>query len=56
MEDILLTVEEAAMYLSVTVQTIRKYIHNGEIPAYRINRSFRISENAIRKFLRERNL
>lgn len=54
MEDVLLTVEEAAMYLSVTVQTLRKYIHKGEIVAYRINRNYRVSGESINEFLKKR--
>lgn len=32
----LLSVQEAAEYLGVSVGTIRRYIHNRQLPAYRV--------------------
>ena len=55
LSDSLFTVEEAAMYLSLSVQTIRKYIKKGDIKAIRLNnKCYRISQESMNDFLQER--
>lgn len=51
----LYTVEEAAMYLGLSQQTIRRYIREKKISAYKYQRSYRISTEAISQFLKERH-
>lgn len=47
------TVTELAEVLSITPQTVRKYIKQGRIDSQRIGRPLLIRERAIREFLGE---
>ena len=47
----LLTPEEVADRLKVSIFTVRRWIHQGELPAYRIGRSWRISTGDLSKWL-----
>jgi len=48
-----LTVEQAAEYLQVSVQMVRRYIHDGRLPASQLvpNGKYRIKANDIDKML-----
>ena len=47
----ILTVKEAAQLLKTTRQQIRKMIQNGELPAVKVGREWRIPMESIRIFL-----
>ena len=47
----LLTPEEVADRLKVSIFTVRRWIHQGELPAYRIGRGWRIGTNDLSKWL-----
>ena len=49
----ILTVKEAAAQLKTTRQQIRKMIANGELPAVKVGREWRIPLESIRLFLKE---
>lgn len=47
----ILTVKEAAALLKTSRQQIRRMIQNGELPAVKIGREWRISKNALLDYL-----
>ena len=47
----LLTVQEVAELLKTSKQQVRKMIRGGEIPAVRVGREWRISEEKLVQFL-----
>ncbi len=47
----LLTPEEVADRLKVSIFTVRRWIHQGELPAYRIGRGWRIGTTDLSKWL-----
>lgn len=49
----ILTVKEAAAQLKTTRQQIRKMIANGELPAVKVGREWRIPLESIRFFWKE---
>jgi excisionase family DNA binding protein len=50
----LLTLDEAATHLRVSVKTVRRWIDTGDVVAHRIGRSLRISESDLQNFIRMR--
>lgn len=46
-----LTAEEAAAYLRVSMNTMRKLLRDGEIPAAKVGREWRIKRAALDTFL-----
>lgn len=46
-----LTTEEAAEYLQVTVDTVRRYIREGRLRASRLGREYRIRQEDLDAFL-----
>ncbi|OUN18627.1 MULTISPECIES: helix-turn-helix domain-containing protein [unclassified Flavonifractor] len=46
-----LTVKEAAALLKTSRQQIRRMIQNGELPAVKVGREWRISKNALLDYL-----
>ena len=46
-----LTVKEAAALLKTSRQQIRRMIQNGELPAVKVGREWRISRNALLDYL-----
>jgi len=48
----LITVEEVAKRLSVVPRTVRRLIDRRELPAHRIGRTVRISEDDLERFIR----
>ena len=52
----LLTIQAVAERLDLSVKTIRRAVACGDLPAFRIGRSWRIAEDDLRAFLvRRRN-
>ena len=46
-----LTVAEVASMMRVSKMTVYRLVHNGELPAVRVGRSFRVHANAVHKLL-----
>ncbi|MFG3510304.1 helix-turn-helix domain-containing protein [Streptomyces sp. NPDC047821] len=51
--DAFLTVEEAASVLRVSKMTVYRMVNAGVLPAIRVGRSFRVSAEAVREYMRE---
>jgi excisionase family DNA binding protein len=49
----LLTRGEAAEFLNVSESTVYRLIRGGELPAYRVGHSIRISQVALESYLRQ---
>ncbi len=47
-----LTVAEVAEIMRVSRMTVYRLVHNAELPAVRVGRSFRVPEAAVKKYLR----
>ncbi len=50
----LLTIAEVADRLRVNQKTIRRWIDSRELPAFKLGRQWRISEQGLRRFLQMR--
>ena len=48
-----LTVAEVAALMRVSKMTVYRLVHNGEMPAVRVGRSFRVPEQAVHDYLRD---
>jgi excisionase family DNA binding protein len=48
-----LTVAEVAAVMRVSKMTVYRLVHNGELPAVQVGRSFRIPEQAVHDYLRD---
>jgi excisionase family DNA binding protein len=48
-----LTVAEVAALMRVSKMTVYRLVHGGELPAVRVGRSFRVPEEAVRRYLRD---
>lgn len=48
-----LTVAEVASLMRVSKMTVYRLVHGGELPAVRVGRSFRVPEEAVRRYLRD---
>jgi excisionase family DNA binding protein len=46
-----LTVAEVAATMRVSKMTVYRLVHNGELPAVRVGRSFRVPEEAVHEYL-----
>lgn len=49
----LLTVAEVAGVMRVSKMTVYRLVHAGELPAVRVGRSYRVSEQAVHDYLRD---
>lgn len=47
-----LTVAEVASVMRVSKMTVYRLVHSGELPAVRVGRSFRVSEEAVNEYLK----
>ena len=47
-----LTVAEVAAMMRVSKMTVYRLVHNGELPAVRVGRSFRVPQDALDAYLR----
>ena len=47
-----LTVAEVAAVMRVSKMTVYRLVHNGELPAVRVGRSFRVSEEDVNEYLK----
>lgn len=48
-----LTVAEVAGLMRVSKMTVYRLVHNGDLPALRVGRSFRVPEQAVHDYLRD---
>ena len=48
-----LTVAEVAAMMRVSKMTVYRLLHNGDLPAVRVGRSFRVSEEDVDEYLRK---
>lgn len=48
-----LTVAEVAAVMRVSKMTVYRLVHSGELPAVRVGRSFRVTENTVNEYLRK---
>lgn len=48
-----LTVAEVAAAMRVSKMTVYRLVHNGELEAVRVGRSFRVPEHAVEEYLRK---
>ena len=48
-----LTVAEVAATMRVSKMTVYRLVHNGELPAIRVGRSFRVAEEDVHTYLQE---
>jgi excisionase family DNA binding protein len=46
-----LTVAEVATMMRVSKMTVYRLVHNGELPAVRVGKSFRVPEKAVHGYL-----
>lgn len=46
-----LTVAEVASIMRVSKMTVYRMVHNGDLPAARVGRSFRVPEDEVNKYL-----
>ncbi|HET7350604.1 MAG TPA: helix-turn-helix domain-containing protein [Marmoricola sp.] len=47
-----LTVAEVASVMRVSKMTVYRLVHNGDLPAVRVGRSFRVSEDDVNEYLK----
>ena len=48
-----LTIAEVAATMRVSKMTVYRLVHNGELPAVRVGRSFRVTEEDVDEYLRK---
>ena len=48
-----LTVAEVASMMRVSKMTVDRLVHSGELPAVRVGRSFRVTEEDVDEYLRK---
>ena len=48
-----LTVAEVASMMRVSKMTVYRLVHSGELPAVRVGRSFRVTEDDVNDYLRK---
>jgi excisionase family DNA binding protein len=48
-----LTVAEVASVMRVSKMTVYRLVHGGELPAVRVGRSFRVTEDDVNEYLRK---
>ena len=48
-----LTIAEVATMMRVSKMTVYRLVHNGELPAVRVGRSFRVREEDANEYLRK---
>lgn len=50
----LLTPEQVAERLQVTIRTVYQWLADGDLPAFKLGRAWRISEEDLQEFLKQR--
>ena len=54
--DSMMTVEEVAEYLSLHPLTVRRLARDGEIPAFKVGRQWRVKRVLLERWIEERSL
>ena len=52
----LMTVQDVAAYLQLTPETVRRMVRQGELPAIKVNHSYRFRRSMIDEYLHRRTL
>ncbi len=47
-----LTIAEVASVMRVSKMTVYRLVHNGDLPAVRVGRSFRVSEDDVNEYIK----
>jgi excisionase family DNA binding protein len=47
-----LTIAEVASVMRVSKMTVYRLVHNGDLPAVRVGRSFRVSEEDVNEYIK----
>jgi excisionase family DNA binding protein len=47
-----LTIAEVATMMRVSKMTVYRIVHSGELPAVRVGRSFRVTENDVNEYIK----
>jgi excisionase family DNA binding protein len=50
---VFLTIAEVAAKMRVSKMTVYRLVHGGELPAVRVGRSFRVTEDDVNEYLRK---
>jgi excisionase family DNA binding protein len=50
---VFLTIAEVAAKMRVSKMTVYRLVHNGDLPAVRVGRSFRVTEDDVNEYLRK---
>ena len=50
---VFLTVAEVAARMRVSKMTVYRLVHSGELPAVRLGRSFRVTEDDVNEYIRK---
>jgi excisionase family DNA binding protein len=50
---VFLTIAEVAAKMRVSKMTVYRLVHSGELPAVRVGRSFRVTEDDVNDYLRK---
>nr|WP_310525927.1 helix-turn-helix domain-containing protein [Nocardioides sp.] len=50
---VFLTIAEVAAKMRVSKMTVYRLVHSGELPALRVGRSFRVTEDDVNEYLRK---
>ena len=50
---VFLTIAEVASKMRVSKMTVYRLVHGGELPAVRVGRSFRVTEDDVNEYLRK---
>jgi excisionase family DNA binding protein len=56
MTDRVLTLQQAADFLQIDVNTLRVLVRHGKVPGAKVGRQWRLEEGLLREWLRERSL
>ena len=54
MEKAYYTLQEVADRLKVSYRTVFRWVHAGELPAYKLGQEWRVGEQDLERFLKER--
>ena len=54
MQQDLIELDEVAEILHVTVDTVRRYVQDKQLPAYKVGRAYLVDRADVYKFLRDR--
>jgi excisionase family DNA binding protein len=56
MSDRVMTLQQAAEFLQIDVDTLRVLVRQGKVPGAKVGRQWRLEEGLLREWLRERSL